>query len=334
MIHSGPQQQGGKETEPLQPFLDHLAIERGSSPRTVAAYRRDVTAFLHTAAATDVLPDGVGAAQWGQLDDQRHLVRQHLAKLRQAGRSKATVARHLASIRAFYRFLRLTGTVQVIPDNLAWGRGGRERNLPHDLSAELLAKLLDLPDTRTVRGRRDRALLEMLYGLGLRLAELVALDLRDLDLTGGKVRVLGKGNKERILPLLGCAHEALCDYLGYRLEPSVWLDLQDGIVGRNAAGLPVFEGRTGCRIGRRTVQDRVRHYATKLAGLSGVSPHTLRHSFATHLLDGGAGVRIVQELLGHQNLATTQIYTHLSRAQLREIYRRAHPRAESGDDQA
>jgi site-specific recombinase XerC len=167
----------------------------------------------------------------------------------------------------------------------------------------------------------------MIYGLGLRLAEVVALDLGNLDWPAEQITVLGKGNKERLLPLIGCARDALADYLGRRLEPTVWLNLQDGVLGGADAKLPVFCGRPGRRIGRRTVQDRVHHYATRVAGLTGVSPHTLRHSFATHLLDGGAGIRIVQELLGHQHLATTQVYTHLSRAKLREIFQRAHPRA-------
>jgi len=303
--------QGGEQTEPLQPFLDYLAVEKGSSPRTVASYRRDVAQFLRTAIQLGVLGDGSDPHNWVRLDGHREVVRAHLAWLRQSGRSKATVARHLASIRAFYRFLHLTGAVKIIPENLAWGRGGRERKLPHDLSAEILDRMLSLPDPRTQRGRRDRALLEMIYGLGLRLAEIVALDLRHLDLGNGKVRVLGKGNKERILPLLGCAREALAVYLSHRLDPSVWLDLQDGLVSREAASWPLFEGRPGRRIGRRTVQDRINRYATKLAGLSGVSPHTLRHSFATHLLDGGAGIRIVQELLGHADVSTTMIYTHV-----------------------
>ena len=167
----------------------------------------------------------------------------------------------------------------------------------------------------------------MIYGLGLRLAELVGLDLGHLDLTQGRVRVLGKGSRERILPLAGFAVDALVDYLESRLDPVTWLELKDGIYRGEASIQPVFEGRPGRRIARRTVQARVAHYATELAGVSGVSPHTLRHSFATHLLEGGSGIRVVQELLGHQNLATTQIYTHLSRGRLRESFLAAHPRA-------
>jgi site-specific recombinase XerC len=238
-----------------------------------------------------------------------------------------TLDRHLAGIRSFYRYLQTTGQVTAVPSNLTAGQGGRERKLPRDLNLELAARLMEMPPADTPLGRRDRALLEMIYGLGLRLAEVVGLDLGDLDLDGGRVKVLGKGDKERILPLAGCAELALRDYLQQRLKPDVWQELVDGLIRGPNRRLPVFEGRRGRRIARRTVQDRVRKYATELAGLAGVSPHTLRHSFATHLLDGGAGIRVVQELLGHRHLSTTQIYTHLNRGKLREGFNAAHPRA-------
>ncbi|MFO7607823.1 MAG: tyrosine-type recombinase/integrase [Candidatus Krumholzibacteriia bacterium] len=311
----------------LSPFLDHLAVERGLSPRTVEAYARDVGAFLATAVALDVLAAPPGPEQWHLLDGQRGLVRAHLAGLRRQQRRLTSLDRHLAGIRAFYRYLRLTGRVQTVPANLTAGRGGRERRLPRDLTVELAGRLLELPDPATARGRRDRALLEMIYGLGLRLAEVVGLDLGDLDIPSGRVKVLGKGAKERILPLGGLALDALAAYLGDRLEPAAWRDLQDGRVRGDLARQPVFAGRPGRRIGRRTVQARVTKYAAELAAGSGVSPHTLRHSFATHLLEGGAGIRVVQELLGHRNLATTQIYTHLGRGRLREAFDAAHPRS-------
>ena len=315
----------------LQPFLDHLTVERGLGPRTCEHYARDLAAFLTTAADLGAVPADCGPADWPEL--ARHgIVRAHLARLRRLGRSRATVARHLASIRAFFRWLQLTGRIDGLPQDLTAGRGGRERKLPTVLSEQLLEQLLTAPDPRTARGRRDRALLEVIYGLGLRLAEVVDLDLGDLDLVDGRVRVLGKGRKERLLPLCGVAAESLLAYLDDRLDPGQVLDLRDGRPGRALARLPVFEGRPGRRIARRTVQQRVAHYAAELAAVSGVSPHTLRHSFATHLLDGGAGIRIVQELLGHGHLATTQIYTHLSRNAVREAFLRAHPRAQSKDD--
>lgn len=313
-------------TEHLQPFLDHLAHELGASPRTVEAYGRDVSQLL-AAARADGVWDGRSTPDWAALAGRRSLVRDHLAALRQAGRSRATVARHLAAIRALTRWLLLTGTVTETPDTLARGVGGRERRLPRDLTVAHVAALLELPDAATARGRRDRALLELIYGLGLRLAEAVGLDLGDLDLPGERVRVLGKGDKERLLPLTGWPAEALAAHLESYLDAGDWLALRDGALPAAARRRPVFEGRPGRRISRRTVEARVAHYAERLAGTAGISPHTLRHSFATHLLDGGVGIRLVQELLGHAHLSTTQIYTHLSRERLREEFRKAHPRA-------
>ncbi len=314
----------------LQPFLDHLAVERGLSVRTREHYARDLTAFLATATELGAVPVDCGPADWPDLA-RRGLVRAHLARLRRLDRSRATVDRHLASIRAFFRWLQLTGRIATLPDDLTAGRGGRERRLPVMLGEQLVERLLAAPDPATARGRRDRALLEMIYGLGLRLSEVVGLDLGDLDLIDGRVEVEGKGGKERLLPLCGAAADALDDHLAGRLDPADLLALRDGRPGRELARRPVFEGRPGRRIAPRTVQQRVAHHATELAGIAGVSPHTLRHSFATHLLDGGAGIRIVQELLGHGHLATTQIYTHLSRSAVREAFLRAHPRARHQD---
>ena len=313
--------------DPLQPYLDHLGVERGLSPRTVESYGRDIRDFLATAVAHGILAEPAGRAQWAKLAGQRDLIRSHLASLRRRGCKPSTLDRHLAAIRSFYRYLRLTAQVEEVPANLSAGRGGRRRELPHDLNVELTARLLELPDPATPRGRRDRALLEVIYGLGLRLAEVTGLDLGDLDFPEQRVRVLGKGNRERVLPLAGCAADALAAHLGAVLEPAAWQDLRDGTPGRALRERPVFEGRPGRRIGRRTVQALVARYAGELAQVAGVSPHTLRHSFATHLLDGGAGIRVVQELLGHRHLSTTQIYTHLGRSRLRASFDAAHPRA-------
>jgi len=317
--------------DPLQPYLDYLRHERGMSPRTVEAYGRDVRLFLASAIAFGLLTAPPDKRQWNRLEDQRDLIRGHLARLRREHRRLTTVDRNLAGIRSFYRFLKLTGFVERVPGNLRTGRGGREQRLPKDLSVDLTARLIESPDTATDRGRRDRAMFEMTYGLGLRLAELVGLDLGDLDFPSGRLKVLGKGARERVLPLAGCAAEALREYLVSRVEPALWLDISDGTVRGEDLDRPVFEGRPGRRIARRTVQARVSHYAGELAGAAGVSPHTLRHSFATHLLAGGAGIRIVQELLGHRNLSTTQIYTHLSRSRLRAAFDAAHPRSGAGD---
>ncbi len=306
----------------VRQYRDHLAVERGLSPRTVASYLRDIEAFLG-----DAPRDAAGGKMLPILEEGRSWVRRHLARLRRQGRGPATIDRHLAAIRSFYRFLLLTGHISRVPALVVSGKGGRQRKLPRDLSVENVLALLEIPDQSTTRGVRDRAILELIYGLGLRLAEVVGLDLKDLDFPEHRLRVLGKGNRERILPLDGYPQEALSRYLNLRLEPAVVLAVNDGAIGAEVGGWPVFCGRGQRRIAPRTVQAMVARYGGELAGMQGVSPHTLRHSFATHLLDGGAGIRMVQELLGHRNLATTQIYTHLSRSRLREAYDAAHPRA-------
>jgi len=310
-------------------FARHMEIEKGASPRTVEAYVRDLSQFVATCRELGHLPDDPADEHWRALFTDRTAVRDHLALLHRRGRARATVARHIASIRGFARYLHLCGLLPAVPDGLARGTSaGRERRLPRDLTEEMIEQLLELPDTSTPRGRRDLAMLETLYGLGLRLAEIVALDLGNLDFPAERVRVLGKGDKERILPLQGITARRLREHLAGGLAPEEMLDLLDGNPPRALARRPVFEGRPRRRISPRTVQQRVAHYAGRLAGLKGVSPHALRHSFATHMLDGGAGIRVVQELLGHEHLATTQVYTHLTRARLREAFRKAHPRAE------
>ena len=165
----------------MKAFLEYLAIEKGMSPRTVEAYGRDVSAFLATAAAFGIVEDPDDPKQWPRLDGQRGLIRGHLAMLRKQERRLTTLDRHLAGIRAFFRYLVATGQVEAVPENLTAGRGGREKRLPRDLTIEMTEKLVGLPDTSTLRGLRDRAILEMIYGLGLRLAELVDLDLDQLD---------------------------------------------------------------------------------------------------------------------------------------------------------
>ncbi len=311
----------------ISTFAEYLGLERGMSPRTVEAYGRDVARFLDTAVEQGVLKTPDDPSEWPLLDGRKDLLRAHLGRLRAKNYSLRTLDRHLAAIRAFYRYLLVHGVIGNPPPNLRTGRGGREKKLPRDLTVEMLAAVLALPDVTCERGRRDRALLEMIYGLGLRLAEVVSLDLDALDFPSERIRVLGKGSRERILPLAGLARAAVEEMLADRLAPAERLDLRDGRLGRGLSGQPLFWGRPGRRIARRTVQARVAHYAGKLAGLQGVSPHTLRHSFATHLLEGGAGIRVVQELLGHRNLSTTQIYTQLDRSRLRAAFDLAHPRA-------
>ncbi len=313
----------------LEPYLQHLEVEQGVSPHTTEAYGRDVVSFLETACAFGIIRQPVTQSQLANLEGQRGLLRGHLALLRKLQRSRTTVDRHLAAIRSFYKFLLVTHVLEIVPENLRTGRGGKQQQLPRVLTLEMTEQMLAQPDASSLMGCRDRAMLEMIYGLGLRLAELVALNLGSIQWTEGRVRVLGKGNRQRILPLAGCAKSALHEYLEMRLHPDLWGRFKEEKGTAIELGLPVFEGRKGSRIARRTVQSRVAHYAGELAGVSGVSPHTLRHCFATHLLEGGAGIRVVQDLLGHRNLSTTQIYTHLSRGRLKESFLSAHPRAKN-----
>ena len=311
----------------LEKFLSHLTIEKGSSPRTVEAYGRDTRAFLlHAADRHDW--NQVGPSAWQELAGNKDCLRTHLADMRRRDLAPSSINRKLASIRAFFHFLVLEGEIPAMPEMLRGGvTGGRERPLPKMLAEEVVESMLDSPDPSLQIGRRDRALLEMAYGLGLRLSEIVGLNIGDLDWPDERIRILGKGDKERMLPLIGATRSRLVPWLKDRLSDEEYLNLEDGRTRSDTAQMPLFTGRASRRINPRTIQYRVAHYAGELAGLRGVSPHVLRHSFATHLLDGGAGIRIVQELLGHEHLATTQIYTHLSRARLREEFLKAHPRS-------
>lgn len=285
-------------------YLAWLRLERGLSDNTVASYRRDIEQLLRHLAQEEKSPDEVTA------DDLRaYLAVQHWCP--------ATRARKTAAIRSFFRFLVVSGRRPTDPaSRLAAPR--KERTLPRVLSVEDVEKMLALPPA-TPLGLRDRALLELLYGAGLRASELVGLRRGDLDLEVGFVRTVGKGDRERVVPIGRKAIEAVDAYLrrGRPLLGSAGA-LKDPLLLLNA------RGRRLSRMGLHTI---VKRYAAKAGLGSNVSAHTLRHSFATHLLEGGADLRAVQEMLGHADLSTTQIYTHLSRERLRRVYDEAHPRA-------
>ena len=293
----------------------------GASPLTVEAYGRDLRR------AEDVLRDE-RPLDWTRVDSDD--LRRFLAHERARGLSSGTIARRMASLRAFFRFLQQRGDR---PDRPTAGlRSPRHRRrLPSTLSEAAAAQILEGVDPTTERGRRNRALLEVLYGCGIRLAELVGMDLGDLDFPGDGLRVRGKGNKERIVPLVGEARHWLREYLDRRLPSDALRGLERGGLAGEAASVPVWIGRGQRRIARRTVQRIVELAVRDAAASRGISPHDLRHAFATHLLDRGADLRSVQELLGHASLATTQIYTHVSTRRLREAYNQAHPRAGDPD---
>lgn len=301
----------------MQDFVDYLETERNFSAHTVRAYLADLAQFCRYVAQG---PGGLEEdAPETELDvallarTQRNDIRAYLGHVQTRGASPRTSARKLAAIRAAYRFYVRNGALADNPaQTLRSPKRGRE--LPDVLSIPEVTALLEAPDVSDPLGLRDRALLEALYSTGMRAAECAGLKLRDVDLIGGTVRVFGKRSKERVGHLGRYAVDALNDYLQVRVE------LGGPLHDR------VFVNWRGGPLTTRSVQRVVEKYVrTVLPNRREVSPHTLRHTFATHLLDGGADLRAVQELLGHASLSSTQIYTHVSLDRLREVYRQAHP---------
>jgi integrase/recombinase XerC len=295
----------------LADFLTHLALERNASTQTVKAYREDLTqalAFVRDSAKKPV----VDPRDWNT-----RTLRGFVAWLHGQDYTKTTIARRLAAVRSFGKFLCREGVIAANPA-LAL-RGPRpDKNLPHFLTLEQIRTLLAAPGLAGRFASRDRAVLEVFYSTGVRVSELVGMNLDDIDLADGVIIVRGKGKKERLALLGDAARAAVVTWLGNRrLFPP-------GRKGRTDA---VFLNKSGGRLTVRSVARLLEKYL-KIAGLDPrTSPHTLRHSFATHLLDAGADIRGVQELLGHKSLATTQVYTHLTAQRLRQSYHNAHPRA-------
>lgn len=290
-------------------FLQFLAVERNASPYTVKSYREDLTALA------DYLTELGGGITPSPGNVTVLDLRGYVAALNESGYAKSSIARHLASLRSFFRFGQREGWTKTNPAK-PLRNPRRGRTLPHFLSAEDLGRLFDTPPPDEPMGLRDRAILETMYSAGLRVSEVVGLDDADLDFEAGVLRVRGKGRRERLAPVGSYALRALRRWLQAREVP-----------GRKQGTAPVFVNRFGRRLTTRSVARMLEKYL-RLAGLDNrTSPHSLRHSFATHLLDRGADIRSVQELLGHKSLVTTQIYTHVSTAALRQVYEKAHPRA-------
>ncbi len=295
----------------LERFLAYMEAVQNASPYTVKNYGNDIGQFLDYCQAQEVnSPERI----------DRSLLRSYLAELDAAGYVKASIARRVAELRSFGDFLVREQVLERNPFRLVSGPRIPKR-LPQYLTVAEVEALLAVPDTSTPLGLRDRAIVEVLYGAGLRVSELARLDVADVDVSQSQVRVMGKGNKERIGLLGRQAMRALQAYLeagrpallGQRPTNALWLNHRGGRL--TVRGVALMLNKAG-----------------KRAAISiPVSPHVLRHTFATHLLDGGADLRVVQELLGHANLATTQIYTHVSQSQAREVYLRAHPRAGKAD---
>ena len=292
-----------------------LAAERGRAATTLSAYRRDLRAYARWLAARGVAVSSV----------QETDVVAYIGALRTRGLSPASVARSLVPVRALHRFLTEEGRVAVDPAAHV-ERPRVPRGLPKALSEAEIGRLLQAPVGDAPVARRDRAMLEVLYGTGVRVSELVGLSLGDVDLDAGLIRAFGKGSKERIVPVGGHATRALVAWLGDggrpMLVPSQWR--------RRGDAEAVFLGQRGGRLSRQGAWDVLRRHGERV-GLGGrLSPHVLRHSCATHMLDHGADIRVVQELLGHASINTTQLYTLVSTERLWEVYRSAHPRAATG----
>ncbi len=294
-------------------YINYLEAEKNVSPYTVRNYTTDLLDFFQFLGTK-----GVGSLK----EVDRHVVRDYLSHLMGRGLVKASIARKLSAIRSFYRYLLREEMISTSP--VATTSSPKlDRRLPAFLTIEEMEKLLEAPDLSKPVGQRDRALLELLYASGLRVSELVSLNLEQVDLDSREIRVRGKGAKERIVLMGKPAATALSDYL---------IQGRPELSGEKKSRA-LFLNRYGERLTERMVQKILEDYASKVDIGKKVHPHMLRHTFATHLLDGGADLRVVQELLGHADLSSTQIYTHVTKSQARKIYLSAHPMAQEEDNE-
>jgi integrase/recombinase XerC len=296
-------------TNEIGDFLDYLTYERNVSVNTVTAYRDDLESFF-TFLCNDYFTMARDQLELGRID---HLaVRAYLAALARRKLSRSSMARHLSTLRSFFKYLMREGMVEANPARSV-ATPKREKHLPSVMQPSDVALLLEQPDTSRPLGLRDRAFLELLYASGLRISELVGVNIDDVELRARLVKVRGKGAKERIVPFGTKAEEAI----------RAWLAAREAPPDEEA----LFVNHRGGRITTRSVHRLFDRYVRAAALRAGISPHTMRHSFATHLLNAGADLRSIQELLGHASLSTTQKYTHLNDWQLIAVYKKAHPRA-------
>ncbi len=316
-------------TKQLREFLEYLRLNRNASAHTSAAYESDITQFLGFAAQLRSMP--VEALEPSHLD--LGAIRAFMADLYRQGHARTSVSRKLSALRAFSRYLRREGWIENDPAALAVGPK-REQKIPAHLSVDEMSRLLEMPDVSTALGRRDRAILELFYASGLRLSELVSLDLEEVNLRARMVRVMGKGAKERLVPFNTTTEQSIRTWLADRAvfrqspKPRAQTPKPKAQSPKPRAQTdPLFVNFRGARLTGRSVQRLVARYVAACSTRFGISPHALRHSFATHLLERGADLRAIQELLGHVQLSTTQRYTHVNAAQLLDVYRKAHPRA-------
>lgn len=293
-------------------YLSWLVVERGRAKKTIEAYRRDLLAYV---AWLDIRGLGIGSASEPDLIDW-------LNSRQAAGRAASTVARELAAVRSFHRYAASEGLLRTDP-TAALEIPKVPMGLPKALSEDQVNELLGAVDASSPSGVRDVAILEVLYGAGLRISELTGLSIADIDLDARMLRAFGKGSKERVVPIGAMAQAALVTYLGPagrpQLEPERWGSREDSEA--------IFLNRRGGRLSRQGAWGVVKKYGSAVGLGAKLSPHVLRHSCATHMLDHGADIRIVQELLGHASITTTQVYTKVSQERLFEVHRSAHPRS-------
>ena len=313
----------------VSPFLQYLDSQRGFSQHTLRSYTADLTQFCQFLLAGETISESAGEALCTGLPSitdgdaetlgRRLLavepvdIRAYLAAMRNTGYSKATAARKLACLRSFYKYLVRSGDLSTSPVSVI-RTPRQDKRLPKYLDVEQIDALLKAPDTKTMLGARDRAILETLYSAGLRIGELVQLDVEDLDEFGEALRIQGKGKKERLAPMGGCALESIRAYLAKRAEA----------FGQEPTG-SLFVNRSGQRLTDRSIRRKLDQYLLTAGIPKHISPHVLRHSFATHMLNAGADLRSVQEMLGHESVSTTQIYTHMTTSRLKRVYQDAHP---------
>jgi integrase/recombinase XerC len=313
----------GSVIEHLGSFLQFLRLNRNLSPHTVRAYGSDLGQFLDAAASQK----GVARRDLEPAALDRATIRAFLADAHAQGQSRATAARKLAAVRTFLKYLRREGVLDADPATLI-ATPKREVRMPAHMSEQEMIALLAAPADDQPLGRRDHAILELFYASGLRLSELAGLDLGDVNLSAKMVRVLGKGGKQRLVPFNTSTASAIRAYLRDRVALTRGNALATGRRGSGRAeGEPLFVNHRGGRLTVRSIDRLVRRHVAACSTRVGISPHALRHSFATHLLQRGADLRAIQELLGHARLSTTQRYTHVNAAQLLEVYRKSHPRA-------
>lgn len=296
----------------LDSFIIYLKVEKNASPRTIESYQNDLWQFIDFMAKELKVP----AAALEPQQVNHLIVRKHLGQLQLSGLKRSSIARKMASLRALFRYLSREEMIKTNPLTFV-STPKIEKRLPEVLSQDGAWALVQAPALNTPSGLRDRAILEILYACGVRVSELVGLDTGDVDLGLEYARVMGKGSKERVVPIGSYAIKALKMYLSSGRH----------LLAKSGSVQALFLNKRGSRLSARSVRNIVEKYV-QLASIKGkVSPHTLRHSFATHLLDGGADLRSVQELLGHVKMSTTQIYTHISKERLLAVYEKSHPRA-------